>query len=110
VSGATSPKKNAAIVPPRSTKANVAVLVGTSIGDYRRGDELWCETLSDDRYVSALNRDVLVPRSGERFIFGRLINRDSERLQVLPLEPGARQQVVANPPWLAVVSTLIRRL
>ena len=49
---------------------------------------------------SALNRDVLIPRPAGRFLFGRLINRDEEKLQILPLEAGGRQQVVANPPWL----------
>jgi len=31
-------------------------------------------------------------------------------LQMLPLEAGGRQQVVANPPWLAVVTKLVRTL
>jgi hypothetical protein len=51
---------------------------------------------------------VLVPRPAGRFLFGRLINRDDERLQILPLEAGGRQQVVANPPWLAVAAKLVR--
>ena len=74
------------------------------------GDELWCDTLGPEDYARALNRDVLVPRPAGRFLFGRLINRDEERLQILPLEPGGRQQVVANPPWLGVVSRLVRAL
>jgi len=53
---------------------------------------------------------VLVPRPAGRFLFGRLINRDEEKLQILPLEAGGRQQVVANPPWLAVVTKLVRTL
>jgi hypothetical protein len=43
-------------------------------------------------------------------MFGRLINRDDEKLQILPLEPGGRQQVVANPPWLGIVTKLVRSL
>jgi hypothetical protein len=86
------------------------VTVAASIGDYRSGDEIWCETLQPEAYVRALNRDVLIPRPAGRFLFGRLINRDEEKLQILPLEAGGRQQVVANPPWLAVATKLVRNL
>jgi hypothetical protein len=53
---------------------------------------------------------VLIPRPAGRFLFGRLINRDDEKLQILPLEAGGRQQVVANPPWLAMAVKLVRSL
>jgi hypothetical protein len=84
--------------------------MAVSIGDYRAGDEVWCETLEPEDYARALNRDVLVPRPVGRFIFGRLINRDEEKLQVLPLEAGGRQQVVGNPPWIAMAVKLVRSL
>ena len=108
--GATAPRKTAIVVPPRVDDGQVAVLVAASVGDYRAGDELWCDTLAPGDYARALNRDVLVPRPAGRFLFGRLINRDEEKLQILPLEAGGRQQVVANPPWLAVVAKLVRAL
>ena len=108
--GATAPKKTAIVVPPRVEDGQLAVLVGSSVGDYRAGDELWCDALRPGEYARALNRDVLVPRPAGRFLFGRLINRDEEKLQILPLEAGGRQQVVANPPWLAVASRLVRKL
>ena len=108
--GATAPTKAALVVPPRVEERQLAVLVGASVGDYRAGDEIWCDTLQPDEFARALNRDVLVPRPAGRFMFGRLINRDEERLQVLPLEAGGRQQVVANPPWLAVAVKLVRSL
>ena len=108
--GALAPRKAAIVVPPHVDEGQIAVLVGASIGDYRAGDELWCETLQPGDYARALNRDVLVPRPAGRFLFGRLINRDEERLQILPLEPGGRQQVVANPAWLALASRLVRSL
>lgn len=108
--GAMAPRKAAIVVPPRVEDGQIAVLVGASVGDYRAGDELWCAPLRPDEYVRALNRDVLVPRPAGRFLFGRLINRDEERLQILPLEAGGRQQVVANPPWLAVAIRLVRSL
>jgi transcriptional regulator with XRE-family HTH domain len=109
-SGASAPRRAAVAVPPRIDSGQVAVIVATSVGDYRAGDEIWCETLGPDEYGRALNRDVLVPRPAGRFLFGRLINRDDERLQILPLEAGGRQQVVANPPWLAVAERLVRDL
>jgi hypothetical protein len=108
--GATAPRKAAIVVPPTAGDGQVAILVAASVGDYRAGDELWCATLQTEEYARALNRDVLVPRPAGRFLFGRLINRDEEKLQILPLEAGGRQQVVANPPWLAVVTKLVRTL
>ena len=108
--GALAPRKESIVVPPRVGDGEIAVLVAGSVGDYRAGDELWCETLDAGDYGRALNRDVLVPRPAGRFLFGRLINRDDEKLQILPLEAGGRQQVVANPPWLAVAARLVRSL
>src|SRR4029079_2205035 len=108
--GAIAPKKAAIVVPPHVGDGQVAVLVAASIGDYRSGDEIWCETLAPADYARALNRDVLIPRPAGRFTFGRLINRDEEKLQILPLEAGARQQIVANPPWVGVAMKLVRSL
>jgi transcriptional regulator with XRE-family HTH domain len=108
--GAVEPRRTAIVVPPRVDERQVAVLVVTSIGDYRSGDEIWCSLLSPGEYSRALNRDILVPRPAGRFMFGRLVNRDEEKLQILPLEAGGRQQVVANPPWLAMASRLVRSL
>ncbi|HET8750786.1 MAG TPA: helix-turn-helix transcriptional regulator [Sphingomicrobium sp.] len=108
--GAVAPRRTAIVVPPRVDDRQIAMLVSASIGDYRSGDEIWCETLAAEDYARALNRDVLVPRPAGRFLFGRLINRDDEKLQILPLEAGGRQQVVANPPWLAMAVKLVRSL
>src|SRR3954447_19394548 len=108
--GAMAPRKTAIVVPPRVDDKQIAVLVAGSVGDYRSGDEIWCETLAPEDYARAVNRDVLVPRPAGRFMFGRLINRDDKKLQILPLEAGGRQQVVANPPWLGVAVKLVRAL
>lgn len=108
--GAAAPRKSAIVVPPRVEDGQVAIIVGASTGDYRAGDELWCDTLGPADYARALNRDVLIPRPAGRFLFGRLINRDDEKLQILPLDAGGRQQVVVNPPWLAVATKLVRNL
>ena len=109
-SGAVAPRRAGIIVPPRVDDGQIGITVAAGIGDYRAGDEIWCRTLEAGRYAEALNRDVLVPRPAGRFLFGRLINRDEEKLQILPLEAGGRQQVVANPPWLAVATRLVRSL
>jgi transcriptional regulator with XRE-family HTH domain len=108
--GAMAPRRAAIVVPPRVGDGQIAVIVGASVGDYRSGDELWCDTLGPENYAQALNRDVLVPRPAGRFMFGRLINRDEEKLQILPRGSGGRQQVVANPPWLGVAVRLVRSL
>jgi transcriptional regulator with XRE-family HTH domain len=108
--GAQAPKRTAIVVPPRNGPGQMAMMVTASLGDYRAGDEIWCDTLAAEEFGVALNRDVLVPRPAGRFLFGRLINRDEERLQILPLEAGGRQQVVANPPWVAVAVRLVRSL
>lgn len=108
--GALAPKNPSIVVPPRVRPGQIGVLVGAGIGDYRAGDELWCDSIGVEDYAQALNRDVLVPRPSGRFLFGRLINRDQEKLQILPLEAGGRQQIVQNPPWLGVVTRLVRSL
>ncbi len=108
--GAIAPRRAAIVVQPRIEEGQMAVLVEASIGDYRSGDEIWCSRLAPDEYARALNRDILVPRPSGRFIFGRLIDRDKERLQVLPLGAGARQQVVTSPAWLGVATRLVRSL
>lgn len=108
--GAIAPRRAAIVVAPRIEEGQMAVIVSASIGDYRSGDEIWCDTLGPEDYGQALNRDVLVPRPAGRFIFGRMINRDEEKLQILPLEAGGRQQVVANPAWLGVATRLVRSL
>jgi transcriptional regulator with XRE-family HTH domain len=108
--GAHAPKRAATVAPPLPAPGLIAVTIAAGIGDYRAGDELWCETLAPGAYAHALNRDVLVPRPAGRFLFGRLIGRDEGKLQILPLGAGARQQVVADPPWIARAVRLLRPL
>ena len=108
--GAQAPRRAALVVPPRNAPGQMAMTVAASIGDYRAGDEIWCDRLGPEQFAQALNRDVLVPRPAGRFLFGRLINRDEEKLQVLPLEAGGRQLLIANPPWLGMAVRLVRSL
>jgi hypothetical protein len=88
----------------------VALIVEASVGDYRAGDEIWCERIAPDAFGSALNRDVLLPRPAGRFLFGRLIGREGGRLLILPPGPVGRQQVVADPAWAAIATRLVRAL
>lgn len=108
--GATAPRQPATVMPPAPAPALVAVTVTGSVGDYRAGDAIWCERLEPDRFAAALNRDVLVPRPGGRFVWGRLLDREGGKLHLLPPGPGARQQVVADAPWLAQAVRLVRSL
>ena len=107
---ANAPRKATLVVPPRPAAGLVGMTVAASIGDYRAGDEIWCEPLDPDAYGRALNRDVIVPRPAGRFLFGRLIGREDIRLQLLPPGAGGRQQVVTDPPWAAMAVKLVRSL
>jgi hypothetical protein len=108
--GVHAPTQAETVVPPQPAAGMVALAVAVGVGDYRAGDELWLEPLAPDAFAGALNRDVLVPRAAGRFLFGRLIGREGDRLQLLPLTHGARQQVVTDPPWIARAVRLIRAL
>ena len=90
--------------------AHMVLSVSTSIGEFRPGDLLWLRQLSPEDAGSAINRDCLVPRHGGRFAFGRLIDRRGTLVGILPPGAGEKQQVVDNPPWIAVADMLVRRL
>jgi hypothetical protein len=115
--GANAPRRAALAIPPKPKPGDIAVTFSSSIGDYRAGDEIWCETLQPEEFGRALNRDVLVPRPVGRFLFGRLIGREapepgeeSGKLHLLPLGAGMRQQVVTHAPWIAMATKLVRSL
>ena len=108
--GATAPKRQALVVPPKAAAGQIAMTVSASTGDYRAGDEIWCDRLGPADFAHALNCDVLVPRPAGRFLFGRLIGRDDGKLHLLPLGAGGRQTVVTDPPWAAMAVRLVRAL
>lgn len=108
--GASAPRRTAIVVPPKPAAAQVAITVSASLGDYRAGDDVWCDTIAPEAFARALNRDVLVPRPAGRFLFGRLIGHEEGKLHLLPPGAGARQQVVTNAPWLAMAVRLVRSL
>lgn len=88
----------------------VVLAVESGAGDYRAGDQVWLRRSEPDSFGRLLNRDVLAPRAGGRFTFGRMIDRDGSRIALLPPGLGKRQMVIDNPPWLAVAEMLVRRL
>jgi transcriptional regulator with XRE-family HTH domain len=108
--GARAPRHEGVMVAPQAGAGAIAMTVHAGLGDYRSGDEIWLSRLEPDAYAGALNRDVLVPRPAGRFVFGRLIGREANRLQILALGAGQRQTVVTDPPWIGVATTLIRGL
>ena len=108
--GARAPRRESVAAAPQPGPGSVAVTVVAGLGDYRSGDELWCRRLDPEDFGQAMNRDVLIPRPSDRFLFGRLIGHEDGKLHVLPLGAGQRQMVVAAPPWIAVARQLIRSL
>lgn len=90
--------------------AMIVLAVDESVGEFRPGDLVWLRQIAPQDAAQAINRDVLVPRPGGRFCFGRLIDRQGTLVGVLPPGSGQKQQVVDNPPWIAMAEMLVRRL
>lgn len=88
----------------------VVLTIDDSAGEYRAGDQLWLRQIAPESASRAVNRDVLVPRRGGRFAFGRLIDRQAGRVGILPVGAGQKQLVVDDPAWIAVAEMLVRRL
>ena len=108
--GVAAPRAETVATAPVPQGDMIAVEVRESIGEYRHGDTIWCAKVAPERFGTLLNRDVLLPRPAGRFIFGRLIGREGDRLQVLPLGSGGKQQVVTDPAWAAMAVRLVREL
>ena len=88
----------------------VCLSIETSAGEYRAGDQLWLRQLAPEEAPRMVNRDVLAPRKGGRFAFGRLIDRQGALVGLLPPGAGQRQIVIDGPEWLAVAEMLVRKL
>ncbi len=101
-----------AILPSEldSSAPLLCMTIEISQGEYRAGDQLWMRQLPVDQAPRMINRDVLVPRKGGRFAFGRLIDRQGDMVGLLPPGAGQRQIVIDGPPWLAVAEMLVRKL
>ncbi|MCG2839772.1 helix-turn-helix transcriptional regulator [Sandaracinobacter sp. RS1-74] len=106
--GAQSLSTPLALHPPAPAPGAIGLVIRDSQGDYRAGDQLWLEQLPPPRFAEAVNTDILVPRSVGRFTFGRLVASEGSKLHILPSRPGSRQTVVADAPWIARLSQLIR--
>ena len=90
--------------------ALVVLTVEASAGEYRAGDQLWLRQTGPGGYARLLDRDVLAPRPGGRFAFGRLIAQDGDTIALLPPDPAQRRIAIESPPWLAGADMLVRRL
>ncbi|GAA0281542.1 hypothetical protein GCM10009127_23540 [Alteraurantiacibacter aestuarii] len=108
--GLTRPRD--AILPTdlNDGEALVCLSIEAPQGEYRSGDQLWMRQLRPEDAASIINRDVLAPRSGGRFAFGRLIDRQGTMVGLLPPGIGQRQIVIDKPAWLAVAEMLVRKL
>jgi transcriptional regulator with XRE-family HTH domain len=90
--------------------ALMALRIDAPAGEYRAGDQVWLREVPEADHARLVNRDVLVPRPGGRFAFGRMIDRDATRVALLPHGSGQRQVVIEHPSWLAVAEMLVRSL
>lgn len=101
-----------AILPTEleSTAPLLCIHVETSAGEYRAGDQIWLRQLAPEDAPRMINRDVLVPRKGGRFAFGRLIDRRENMVGVLPPGAGQRQIVIDSPAWIGMAEMLVRKL
>lgn len=103
-----SARKNFA--PPQPAGDLIGLEIEFPFGDYRPRDQVWLERLPPERFNEAANRDILAPRPAGRFAFGRLVDMFGVRLSLLPPQHGARQIVLTDVPWIAIVRTLVRAL
>lgn len=90
--------------------AMMVLEVTQAVGEYRPGDLIWLRRISVEDAAEAINRDCLLPRSGGRFLFGRMIDRKGSLVGILPSQSGQKQQVVDNPEWIGIATMLVRSL
>ena len=88
----------------------MVLAVDAATGPYLPGDQLWLRQIAPEDAARAINRDVLVPRKGGRFAFGRLIDRQGSLVGLLPPGLGQKQEIVSDPPWIGVAEMLVRGL
>lgn len=88
----------------------MAMAVDASAGEYRAGDQVWIRQIEPEDFARAFNRDILAPRPGGRFAFGRLIDQRDGRIALLPPGAGQRQVIIDRPAWLGLAEMLVRKL
>ena len=101
-----------AVLPTALTSSGdlVAMTVEAGAGEFRPGDQVWLREVPASRYANLINRDVLAPRPGGRFAFGRLVSSNGSRITLLPPGRGHDQVNIDDPAWLAVAEMLVRKL
>jgi transcriptional regulator with XRE-family HTH domain len=62
--GAYAPKLESTVAPAEPGLCDVAVTVEDGTGEYRSGDQIWCERITVEAFKKALNRDILVRTGG----------------------------------------------
>jgi len=110
IDGAEAPRKPMTIVLPQIRPGALGLVVRSSVGDWRAGDQAVLESLGPRAYASALNRDALVPLPAGRFLFGRVVAVSAKGVTVLAPQAGAAARLVPKPAWIAVARILIRLL
>jgi len=111
--GTEAARKPVEAVLPHALSADAPWLVlsvEASSGEFRAGDQVWLRQHGPEDAGKLMNRNVLAPQPGGRFAFGRLFEREGERVALLPPASGQRQVVVEQPAWLAVAEMLVRKL
>ncbi|MYL97188.1 helix-turn-helix domain-containing protein [Novosphingobium sp. FGD1] len=88
----------------------VVLAVDAATGEYRSGDQVWLRQHGPQDGSALLNRDILAPRGGGHFAFGRLIEASDEAIVILPPASGQARVTVEQPAWLAVAEMLVRKL
>lgn len=112
-SGVEAPHKPTDALLPTALAGDGAqrvLAVEAASGDFRPGDQVWLREAPLDRVVRALDRDVLAPLPGGGFVFGKLIDREGDRISVLPHGSGQNQVTVEAPAWVAIAEMLVRKL
>lgn len=116
--GPESLRKPIEAVLPNALAADapwLVLAVEASSGEYRAGDQVWLRQHPPHEAAHLMNRDVLVPRAGGHFAFGRLIEEGAAgeggaSVTLLPPNSGHDRILVEHPAWLAVAETLVRKL
>jgi len=88
----------------------LVLCVETSCGEYRTGDLVWMRQHAPEDAAAHLHRDVLAPRPGGHFGFGRMIAASGNTLTLLPPVAGQPAITVEEPSWMAVAEMLVRKL
>lgn len=84
--------------------------VESSCGEYRAGDLVWLRQHAQENALEYLHRDVLAPRPGGHFGFGRMIAAADRTLTLLPPVTSQPPIIIEEPSWLAIAEMLVRKL